>query len=395
MSKSPIYLIVIHYSEIALKGNNRKFFENLLINNIRKHISHLKHSSITHYESRILVNDIAINDWKFFKNCLSNVMGLKNFTLMIKCKTDIGALKSTIVQLIDKKNFQNFRITARRNYKKLTFTSQDANIIIGEFVQRKFKKPVNLSHPDLNIHVELLKDFSLIGNEKINGFSGLPANCQEKALSLISSGIDSPVASFEMIKRGVIVDYIHFHSYPAINKQSISNVKKILNVLSNHQLKSTLYLVPLLSIQEKIMEIIPDKYWVIFFRRYMIKIANDIALKNRYIALITGDSIGQVASQTLSNIRAISDVSDLPIIRPLSGLNKEDIVNKAEIISTYNISIEPYEDCCSFFVPPHPETKAKMDIINRLDKTLKIDEIYNKTLKNIEVQKFKYRGESK
>ena len=395
MSKSPIYLIVIHYSEIALKGNNRKFFENLLINNIRKHISHLKHTSITHHESRILVNDIAINDWEFFKNCLSNVMGLKNFTLMIKCKTDIGALKSTVVQLIDKKNFQNFRITARRNYKKLTFTSQDANIIIGEFVQRKFKKPVNLSHPDLNIHVELLKDFSLIGNEKINGFSGLPANCQEKALSLISSGIDSPVASFEMIKRGVIVDYIHFHSYPAINKQSISNVKKILNVLSNHQLKSTLYLVPLLSIQEKIMEIIPDKYWVIFFRRYMIKIANDIALKNRYIALITGDSIGQVASQTLSNIRAISDVSDLPIIRPLSGLNKEDIVNKAEIISTYNISIEPYEDCCSFFVPPHPETKAKMDIINRLDKTLKIDEIYNKTLKNIEAQKFKYRGESK
>ena len=395
MSKSPIYLIVIHYSEIALKGNNRKFFENLLINNIRKHISHLKHSSITHHESRILVNDIAINDWEFFKNCLSNVMGLKNFTLMIKCKTDIGALKSTVVKLIDKKKFKNFRITTRRNYKKLTFTSQDANIIIGEFVQRKFKKPVNLSHPDLNIYVELLKDFSLIGNEKINGFSGLPANCQEKALSLISSGIDSPVASFEMIKRGVIVDYIHFHSYPAINKQSINNVKKILNVLSNHQLKSTLYLVPLLSIQEKIMEIIPDKYWVIFFRRYMIKIANDIALKNRYIALITGDSIGQVASQTLSNIRAISDVSDLPIIRPLSGLNKEDIVNKAEIISTYNISIEPYEDCCSFFVPPHPETKAKMDIINRLDKTLKIDEIYNKTLKNIQIQKFKYRGESK
>jgi len=143
------------------------------------------------------------------------------------------------------------------------------------------------------------------------------------------------------------------------------------------------------------MEIIPDKYWVIFFRRYMIKIANDIALQNRYIALITGDSIGQVASQTLSNIRAISDVSNLPIIRPLSGLNKEDIVNKAEIISTYNISIEPYEDCCSFFVPPHPETKAKMDIINRLDKTLKIDEIYNQTLKNIEMQKFKYMGESK
>jgi len=197
-----------------------------------------------------------------------------------------------------------------------------------------------------------------------------------------------------MIKRGVSLDYIHFHSYPAINKQSINNVKKILRSLSNYQLKSTLYLVPLLLIQKKIMEIVPDKYWVIFFRRYMVKIANDIANKYGAIALVTGESVGQVASQTLSNMRAIDDVCDLPIIRPLSGLNKQEIIAKAQKINTYEISIEPYEDCCSFFVPPHPETKAKMDIINKLDKTLKLDKLYNEVLEKVEIYHFKYSGDN-
>ena len=392
MPEKLIYLIVIHYSEIALKGKNRKYFENLFINNIRKHIQGFQYSSIRLYESRILVNDVNPNDWINLKKILFNVMGLENFILMIQCKSELEDLKKASIHLITNKTFKNFRITTKRNYKNLPFTSQDVNIIIGEFIQKKSLKPVNLDSPDLNIYVELLKDFSLIGVEKIHGFSGLPANCQEKALSLISSGIDSPVASFEMIKRGVSLDYIHFHSYPAINRQSINNVKKILKQLVNYQLNTTLYLVPLLTIQKQIMEIIPDKYWVIFFRRYMVKIANDIAHKYKAIALVTGESIGQVASQTLSNIRAIDNVCDLPIIRPLSGLNKEEIINKAKRINTYNISIEPYEDCCSFFVPPHPETKAKMNIINKLDQTLNID--YNQVMQEIEVQHFKYNGDN-
>ena len=392
MPEKLMYSIVIHYSEIALKGKNRKYFENLFINNIRKHIQGFQYSSIRLYESRILVNDVNPNDWINLKKILFNVMGLENFILMIQCKSELEDLKKASIHLITNKTFKNFRITTKRNYKNLPFTSQDVNIIIGEFIQKKSLKPVNLDSPDLNIYVELLKDFSLIGVEKIHGFSGLPANCQEKALSLISSGIDSPVASFEMIKRGVSLDYIHFHSYPAINRQSINNVKKILKQLVNYQLNTTLYLVPLLTIQKQIMEIIPDKYWVIFFRRYMVKIANDIAHKYKAIALVTGESIGQVASQTLSNIRAIDNVCDLPIIRPLSGLNKEEIINKAKSINTYNISIEPYEDCCSFFVPPHPETKAKMNIINKLDQTLNID--YNQVMQEIEVQHFKYNGDN-
>ena len=241
MPEKLIYLIVIHYSEIALKGKNRKYFENLFINNIRKHIKGFQHSFIQLYESRILINDVNPNDWIEYKKILLNVMGLENFLLMIKCKSEVEELKKKALHLIENKKFKNFRITTKRNYKKLPFTSQDINIILGEIIQNKSSKPVNLDSPDFNIHVELLKDFSFIGVEKIHGFSGLPANCQEKALSLISSGIDSPVASFEMIKRGVSLDYIHFHSYPAINKQSINNVKKILKQLVNYQLNTTLY----------------------------------------------------------------------------------------------------------------------------------------------------------
>jgi len=387
------YSILIHYSEIALKKNNRKFFEKIFINNIKSHIFKLNYSIIKLYEARVFIHDININDWEQFKKKLTNVMGLKNFTLTIRTKSEINSINLAAIQLIKNETFENFRITSKRNYKKLPFTSQDVNVKVGDHVRKQTKKSVNLNSPELIIHIELLRNNSFVGIDKQNGYSGLPANCQERALSLISSGIDSPVASFDMIKRGVTLDYVHFHSYPAINKQSINNVKKILTVLSKYQLKSNLYLVPLLKIQQKIMEVVPDKYWVIFFRKYMIKIANHIAIKNKAVALVTGDSIGQVASQTLSNIYAISNESILPIIRPLAGTNKEDIINKATDIGTYDISIEPYEDCCSYFVPPHPETKAKINQVNDIASKLNLDDIYNTVVKNIESYQFKYTGD--
>ena len=392
MSKQFTYTILIHYSEIALKKNNRKFFEKIFINNIKVHTKNLSYKKIYLKAARIFISDINHNEWDHFKKILKNVMGLKNATLMIESETTIENIKSISEKLVSKVNFETYRITTKRHDKSLSFDSRDINIKIGQHIQDLTKKSVSLKFPDINIRIELLQDKSYIGFDQIKGYSGLPANCQEKALSLISSGIDSPVASFEMIKRGVSVDYIDFHSYPATSMASIDNVKKLLNVLSNYQLKSNLFLVPLLEIQQSIMAQIPDKYWVIFFRRYMVKIANEVSKRSNAIALITGDSIGQVASQTLSNIRAISNISELPILRPLAGYNKEDIVNKAKAMNTYDISVEPYQDCCSFFVPPHPETKAKMDIINKLNETLDID--YNQVIKEIEIHHFKYNGDN-
>jgi len=392
MSKQFTYTILIHYSEIALKKNNRKFFEKIFINNIKVHTKNLSYKKIYLKAARIFISDINHNEWDHFKKILKNVMGLKNATLMIESETTIENIKSISEKLVSKVNFETYRITTKRHDKSLSFDSRDINIKIGQHIQDLTKKSVSLKFPDINIRIELLQHKSYIGFDQIKGYSGLPANCQEKALSLISSGIDSPVASFEMIKRGVSVDYIHFHSYPATSMASIDNVKKLLNVLSNYQLKSNLFLVPLLEIQQSIMAQIPDKYWVIFFRRYMVKIANEVSKRSNAIALITGDSIGQVASQTLSNIRAISNISELPILRPLAGYNKEDIVNKAKAINTYDISVEPYQDCCSFFVPPHPETKARMTQVDILEKKLNLEDVYNKTLDNIEEHTFNYMG---
>jgi thiamine biosynthesis protein ThiI len=202
---------------------------------------------------------------------------------------------------------------------------------------------------------------------------------------MISSGIDSPVASFEMLKRGVDLTYVHFHSVPATSRQSIQNVEEILSVLAGYQIRCRVYMVPLLDIQQKIMAEAPNKLWVILFRRAMIRLASMIAEQLDIPALISGESVGQVASQTLSNIRATADAGDRPILRPLAGLNKEEIIRKAEAIGTYEISIEPYDDCCSFFVPIHPEIKADLETVRKTEENIEFGGMFTKALNNATV----------
>ena len=392
-NKNLTFSILVHYSEIGLKKNNRIYFERLFIKNISNHILGLEHKRIRLLSARVFIENINPSDWDSFKVRLKNVMGLSSAILMIESISEYSAIQDAVDQLIENKDFDSFRITTRRHAKGFNKTSIETNIELGSYIQKKTKKEVRLSGSDLNIIIEILKAKSYIGYKKIVGFSGLPSCSQEKALSLISSGIDSPVASFEMIKRGVNVSFLHFHSYPATSKQSIDNVKELVNILTNYQLESKLYCIPLLDIQEKIMNTIPDKFWVIFFRRAMLRIANLFALKNKNLAIITGDSVGQVASQTISNIRAISAVSELPILRPLSGMNKNEIINRAKKIGTYDTSIKPYQDCCSYFVPIHPETKAKIGEVLDLDSKLDLDQEYKEALDKIDEFVIKFSGE--
>ena len=393
LKKNPQFSALIHYSEIGLKKNNRKFFERQFIQNISGHLINLKHTKVRLVSARIIVEGINPMQWDILEQRLNNVMGLSSATLMMEINSDIDSMKLAIDYLIQDAIFDSFRLTTKRHYKEFQKTSIELNIELGSYIQQKTNKKVKLSNADLNIIIEVLKNKTYIGYKKIIGFSGLPACSQEKAISLLSSGIDSPVSSFEMIKRGVNLSFIHFHSYPAISRQSIENVKELVQVLTRYQLQSTLYCIPLLNIQEKIMESIPDKFWVIFFRRAMLTITNKLAEQTNQVAIITGDNIGQVASQTLSNIRAISEVSSLPIIRPLSGMNKNDIVNRAKQIGTYDISVKPYQDCCSYFVPLHPETKAKIDEILAIDSRLNLEQEYDEVFNNIEKHKIKFLGE--
>ena len=277
LNKTPQFSALIHYSEIGLKKNNRKFFEQQFIQNISRHLIDLEHTKVRLVSARIIVEGINPMQWDALKQRLNNVMGLSSATLMMKINSDIDSMKLAIDYLIQDTIFDSFRLTTKRHYKEFQKTSIELNIELGSYIQQKTNKKVQLSNADLNIIIEVLKNKTYIGYKKIIGFAGLPACSQEKAISLLSSGIDSPVSSFEMIKRGVNLSFIHFHSYPAISRQSIENVKELVQVLTRYQLQSTLYCVPLLNIQEKIMESIPDKFWVIFFRRAMLTITNKLA----------------------------------------------------------------------------------------------------------------------
>ena len=368
--------ILIHYHEIGLKGDNRSWFEKIFINNIKRQLQNLPHSSIKIIAARIFIFGIKSNLCEEYNNCLKNVMGLKHAFIMSVVTLNEDMICDAVTSQVKQLNFSTFRISTKRQDKAFHLTSQDINKIVGAKVVEIYSKKVNLNHPDLNIVIELVNGRAYVGYKKIPGYGGLPVGSGEKALSLISSGIDSPVSSFLLSKRGVDVSYIHFNSVPSTSMQSVNNVKKILLQLSKYQINCDLYNVPLLNIQEVIMENVPSKYWVIFFRRSMYSIANLLADKLNINALITGENVGQVASQTISNIRATSELVSIPVLRPLAGMNKEEIINIANDIGTYEISVQPYEDCCSFFVPSHPSTSANLKEVHNIESKLALNQLH-------------------
>ena len=246
--------ILIHYHEIGLKGDNRSWFEKIFINNIKKQLNNLPYTTVKIIAARVFVLGIDEKFYLEYHDSLRNVMGLKHAFIMSIVELNNDSIYDEVQAQIKRLNFDTFRISTKRQDKNFEFTSQEVNQIIGAEVVNEYSKKVSLSNPDLNIIIELVNGQAYVGYKRIDGFGGLPVGTGEKALSLISSGIDSPVASFLLIKRGVDVNYIHFNSAPSTSMQSINNVKKILTQLSKYQITCNLYNVPLLSVQEKIME---------------------------------------------------------------------------------------------------------------------------------------------
>lgn len=381
------YCILIHYHELGLKKKNKTWFEKIFQKNINTHLKSLPFQNINTYASRVFVFGVDYEKWNDYKKILKNIMGLKNAILMYKIDADLIQIENVAKMLIKDKTFESFRISSRRQDKQFEYTSKEMDRLIGTEVQEACKKNVSLNKPDVNIMIEIVRGQAFIGTEKITGYGGLPNNTGETAISLLSSGIDSPVASFQILKRGVNLVYAHFHSAPATNKQSINNCKSIINTLSKFQPNTILYIYPLLEIQKLIMDKAPDKLWVIMFRRAMIKLSCLLAEELNAKALITGENIGQVSSQTLSNIHTISSMSNFPIIRPLAGHNKEEIINLAKMINTYEDSIAPHQDCCAFFTPIHPELKGHVKKIEYIESTLDTDNLYKEIIDKREVYK--------
>jgi thiamine biosynthesis protein ThiI len=381
--------IVIHYGEIALKGGNRQFFEKKLKENIMKALADLGKIWIKDIYGRFIILVEEGWDLELIKSKLEKVFGIEYFAFAHNSVLDYNEIEKDLLSLLKTKKFKTFRVSARRANKNFPFDSQQLNEKLGAAIVKKMKKKVDLKNYDLNCFLEIANNFAFIYFEKIKCRGGLPVGASDKLLCLISGGIDSPVAANLMQKRGSKIVFVNFDAYPATPRENQEKVKDLVRVLTEYQFDSKLYIVPFLSIQQNIIKKVPEDYRVVFYRRMMLRLAKMIAQKEDVLALITGESLGQVASQTVENIRAISEAIDLPILRPLIGFNKEEIIALAKQIGTYELSVQPFEDCCSLYVPQHPVTRADLNLILDTEKDWDYEKILNNAFNNIETVNFK------
>lgn len=352
------HIVVVHYGEIALKGENRVFFEKQLIRNIKRVLPRGSIDAIKRQRGRVIIHLTCDAGECDAEARLRRVFGIANFGFGVEVPKDLDAIKEVGWELLRDMNFDSFRVEARRAQKDFPFNSMQINQEVGAYIYEKCQKRVDLSNPQATLFVEVTESSIFLYTRKIQGIRGLPVGVSERAVCLLSSGIDSPVASYLMLKRGVNLIYAHFHSQPFTNPASQENTERIVQVLNQYQFTSKVYFIPFIDIQKEIMAKAPSELRVLLYRRYMVRLSERIARLEKARALVTGENVAQVASQTLSNIRVVGEVTSLPILRPLAGFDKQEIVELAKRVGTYEISIAPYEDCCTLFVPDNPATKA-------------------------------------
>lgn len=390
-------IIIIHYAEIALKGENRSNFEKKLVENIRKALKSFKYEKINRLSGRItiVIDDIPEAGINNILNALNLVFGISHFSFGWEINADLDEIKKSLAKrlkneidrrLAEKNEIKTFRITAHRAEKNFPLNSDQINYKVGEYIFEKsgLKLNVDLRNPDVNCFIEIVGGKALFFFDKIKGLGGLPVETSGKVLSLISSGFDSPVAAWHLMKRGARVDFIHFHSYPRTSKASINNVKNLIKILDRYQFDSILYLAPLLDIQREIFSKCDERLRIILYRRFMFRIAEILAEKINAGALVTGESLGQVASQTLENINVVNRVLSIPVFRPFIGTDKIEIINEAKKIGTYEFSSQPYEDCCSLFTPRHPATKARLEQVEFEESKLDSEKLIKEAMEKIE-----------
>jgi thiamine biosynthesis protein ThiI len=365
-------IVLIHYHEINLKKNNRGWFETRLFEHVQALLRDLPHEGVRRFAGRMLVVLSSESPVEEIRRRLSRAFGIANFAIAWEIPAELESMQAALKELMPTCRFQSFKIDTRRGTKDFHLNSQQLNENLGAFVQNLTGAAVRMENPDLVFYVEIVGRQAFIYFEKIQGGGGLPAGTGGKVLCLLSGGIDSPVAAYRLMRRGCRVLFVHFHSFPHTTPESQEKVRRILQRLARYQLECKLYLVPFAEVQREIVAYAPPTLRVILYRRFMIRIAEAIAHRERAAALVTGDSLGQVASQTLENLRTVSAAAKLPIFRPLIGDDKEDIIRIARDLGTYGISILPDQDCCTMFVPRHPETASSMEQLEHAESALDV-----------------------
>ena len=383
-------IILIKIGEIVLKGLNRRNFEDKLIKNIKRKIAPFGNFKILNYQSTItLIPEDDTIDLDEVCEKIQKIFGIANFSRAATCEKSIDQIKLTAEKyLSDSLSFiKTFKVETKRADKKFPLKSPEISAIVGEHILETFPNlSVDVRNPDIIINVEI-RDFSaFIHGNSIKGAGGIPIGTGGKAAVLISGGIDSPVASYMMAKRGIDLTAIHFASPPYTSQRAEDKVAALLEKVAAYANRIEMVTVPFTKIQEEIKEKCPEDLFTVVMRRFMMEISEKIAKKHKCLALITGESLGQVASQTIEAINCTNSATKLPVFRPLIGMDKDEIVSISRKIDTFDISIKPYEDCCTVFTPKHPKTKPTIEDLISAESKLDKEKLINEAVENVKIK---------
>jgi thiamine biosynthesis protein ThiI len=375
--------IIIRYGEIHLKGANRSYFERLLADNIKYALKNYQYE-LKIIRGRYIITGFDEEDAIIAK--LSKVFGIHSYSLGYMIPTDLQTIKQTALNILE--HCRSFKVSTNRADKTFPKNSQQISAEVGAFIlTNKPELKVDLHNPDMTVFLDLREDGNTyVYSSSISGLGGLPVGCSGKGMLMLSGGIDSPVAGFMMAKRGLKLNGAHFFSFPYTSELAKDKVIQLSKILSEYNNGFDLYIVPFTKIQEKINSL-NTSYTVILMRRYMMRIANILAQKFGCKAVITGESLGQVASQTLESLAVTDHISKLPVFRPLIGMDKAEIIETSQKIETYDVSILPYDDCCTIFIPKHPVTKPSLKSIEKIEKILELDDLIIESINNTELIK--------
>lgn len=390
--------ILIRYGELSTKGKNKKEFINRLRENIRYSFHDIAPLKIRTERDRMHIEIENQEKMDILMEGLPKIFGIQNFSPVAVCEKDVDSIKNLAIKIMDlfKEKEITFKVEVRRSDKTFPLDSHELQREIGGHVLRNYPNiSVNVKKPDVELRIEVRADAIYMMAQIIQGAGGMPVGSNGKSLLMLSGGIDSPVAGYFLMKRGVRLEAIHFASPPYTSDNSLEKVKDLANELTKFGAKIRLHVIPFTEIQVLIKESVPENVTMTSTRRLMMRIADQVREEIGALGIVTGESLGQVASQTLESLTAINDVTNTPILRPLIGFDKLEIIEIAQKIGTYETSILPYEDCCTIFTPANPKTKPRVDKVNYYESFTEFDELINRAVSNREVYLFPEKKPSK
>ena len=385
-------IFIVRCGEVALKGMNKPYFERMLVERIGKRLkaAGLSGIDVRRHEGLIFARAPKELDKDAIVKEISKVFGVASISPAVECESDMDKIGEKAVEymteLIEKKGVKTFKVEAKRADKTFPVKSPDIARRIGASVLKGCKVlKVDVHNPDVYLFVDVRREETFIYQQKIAGFGGLPLGTNGKGLVLLSGGIDSPVAAWLMAKRGMLIEAVHFHSYPYTSPRAQEKVEELAKIVASYCGRFKMHVINILPIQEQIVQNCPEAETTILVRRFMMRIAERIAEKNGCMMLITGENLGQVASQTAESL-VVTDASvTMPVMRPLIAMDKVDIMEKAEEIGTFETSIQPYEDCCTVFLPPHPVTKPRLSRIEESESRLDVEGLVSAAVESEEI----------